>query len=338
MLLWELGAGMSFLGLLGWNAIQKFKTSQIFQPYREETPAPPRWDKITLRTHDGEHLCAWYYRHPQQDVHSECEDKLNPVHLTGSYTGCVLYCHGNSGNMNHHWPYVRDLTQYFSVLIFDYRGFGSSSGQPSEEGLVDDAYAAWKFLRQVAKIPAQHILVYGHSLGGAVATSLVSRLQGYEPDLTLGCGLMSCSSSFEQKLRRPPLDHSPGALILSSTFSSVADAAPRFLPSWLRVLVAREFRSHEILGDPCVPMSECPILILHSHSDEILPFSPHAEKLIAACRQAERQYLHVEIRGTHNEPFYPSPLHHLTHNTSHPLFLIHHLRRVIPRPSSTASQ
>ncbi|MGA2542672.1 MAG: alpha/beta hydrolase [Verrucomicrobiota bacterium] len=176
-----------------------------------------------------------------------------------------LVCHGNAGNISHRLDLCRLLLQTGpSVLVFDYRGYGRSSGRPSEENTCRDAQAAWQWLRQKGFAPA-NILGYGESLGGAVLAELALR----------------------QEL---------GGIILQSTFTSVPDLGAELFP-WLpvRLLGAIKFDTLRKL-----PRLKIPVLILHGRQDTIIPFA-HAEKNFAAANPPK--YFR-EIHGDHNDAIF----------------------------------
>lgn len=180
----------------------------------------------------------------------------------------ILYCHGNGGNISHRIGYLQIFNQLgFTTFMFDFRGYGKSHGTPSEQGIHRDARAAWEHLTGERKVPPWKIVVYGESLGGAVAARLAS-------------------------------EEFPGALVLHSAFTSLPDMAAKvypFLPA--RWLVRYQF---DTLGH--VPRVKCPVLIIHSKEDEIVPHS-HGLKLFAAA--SDRGHF-LELQGDHNTGFITS--------------------------------
>lgn len=162
--------------------------------------------------------------------------------------GAMLYCHGNAGNLSHRGENLRRWRDGmgFAVLIFDYPGYGKSGGRPSEAGCYAAGDAAYDWLTQ-QHVPPARILLYGGSLGGAVATDLASR--------------------------RPHR-----ALVLVSAFTSFPDMAQKQYP-WLpgRWLVHNRF-------DNMGKIASChgPVFITHSRSDGLIPFA-QAERLFAAA-------------------------------------------------------
>jgi len=180
----------------------------------------------------------------------------------------ILFCHGNAGNISGRLEAVRVCRSWgASVLIFDYRGYGRSEGSPSEEGTYADARAAWNYLVGERKVPADRIVILGRSLGGAVAARLAK-------------------------------EHTPRALILESTFTSfrdiAADVAPIFPTRWLSRF---DYDTESIIGG-----IGCPVLIVHSRQDRLIPFS-HGERLFQAAGEP-KQFL--RITGRHNDGFFTS--------------------------------
>jgi fermentation-respiration switch protein FrsA (DUF1100 family) len=177
----------------------------------------------------------------------------------------VLFFHGNAGNISHRLESIEVFHRLgLSVLIIDYRGYGQSQGKPSEYGTYLDAEAAWQYLVKERQIPPEQIILFGRSLGGAVAAWLAQQ-------------------------------HSPGALILESTFTSVPDVAAKhypFLP--VRWLVRAQYNSQERL-----PTIKCPVLIIHSPDDEIIPFE-HGRQLFAVAPEPKD---FLQLTGGHNEGF-----------------------------------
>ena len=179
--------------------------------------------------------------------------------------GEVLVLHGNAGNISHR---LEDLGMFnrlgYAGLIIDYRGYGRSSGTPSEEGTYRDDEAAWRHLTEARKLGPRDIVVFGESLGGGVATWLA-------------------------------LQHPPRALVLASTFTSVPTLGAqvyRWLP--VRWLARIQYNNLERIA-----RVDAPVLIAHSKDDDIIPFG-HGQALFAAAN-APKQFL--EMRGGHNDGF-----------------------------------
>lgn len=249
-------AFLAFLAYLGLAALIYFKQDAlVFQAAMDRgyqaTPASIglRFDALTLTTDDGETLDAWHV----------------PVRASKNAHGLILIFHGNAGNIGHRLDYLRMFHDLgYASLILDYRGYGRSSGQPSEDGTYLDAAAAWRHGTQALGYPANRIVLFGESLGGAVAAQLAA-------------------------VQRP------AALILASTFTSVPDLGAGIYP-WLpvRLLTRIRYGTRERLAS-----ITSPVLVIHSRSDDIIPFA-HGEQLFAAARPPKR---FIAIEGGHNEGF-----------------------------------
>ncbi|MBI2290749.1 MAG: alpha/beta hydrolase [Betaproteobacteria bacterium] len=179
--------------------------------------------------------------------------------------GAVLVLHGNAGNISHRLEYLTMFNRLgYATLIVDYRGYGKSSGTPSEDGTYRDGEAAWRHLTEMRKFAPRDIVLFGESLGGGVATWLA-------------------------------LQHPPRALVLASTFTSAPDLGAQVYP-WLPVrwLARIEYKNLER-----IPRITAPVLIAHSKGDDIIPFS-HGQALFGAAREP-KQFL--EMRGGHNDGF-----------------------------------
>jgi len=179
--------------------------------------------------------------------------------------GTVLFLHGNAGNISHRLDSVLMFYRLgYNVLIFDYRGYGSSSGTPTEQGTYRDAEAAWRYLTEQRHIPSCRIVLYGESLGGAVAAWLAVRQQ-------------------------------PAALVIASGFTSVPDLARHFYPFLpVRWLARIRYDTREYLQSVSAP-----VLIAHSREDDIIPFE-HGRALFDAANP-QKQFL--ELEGGHNDGF-----------------------------------
>lgn len=224
--------------------------SMVYMPSREVRLTPRliglEYAEVRLRTKDGVALSAWY-------VPAKSEQ------------GVLLFCHGNAGNISHRLDSIRIFNDLnLSVLIFDYRGYGESEGRPSEEGTYLDAEAAWDYLVHERKAPPERIVLFGRSLGGAVAAELATRRRA-------------------------------AALIVESSFTSVAGMAHELYP-WLPVRRITRFRYATI---DKIGKIACPKLIVHSPHDEVIPFS-HGLALFEKAAPPKRM---LRIAGSHNEGF-----------------------------------
>jgi fermentation-respiration switch protein FrsA (DUF1100 family) len=199
------------------------------------TPAQaglPTAEEVTLTTADGEHVIVWHVP-PRQS---------KPV---------ILYFHGNGGALRHRVPrFLELIADGIGLVALEYRGYGGSSGHPSEKGLIADADAAYAFATE--RYPTKQLVLWGESLGSGVAVALAAR---------------------------KPV----GRVILEAPFTSAADVASRhypFLP--VSLLMKDQFRSDLRIGKVTAP-----IMILHGVKDRVVPFS-QGERLFELAHQPKR--------------------------------------------------
>jgi fermentation-respiration switch protein FrsA (DUF1100 family) len=204
------------------------------------------YESVSIVTADGVKLHGWFV-------------PVEPPRAT------LLFFHGNAGNISHRLDSLRIFHDLgLSTLIIDYRGYGQSEGKPSEQGLYADSEAAWRYLESERGLTSRQIVIFGRSLGGAVAAWLAAR-------------------------------HQPRMLILESTFTSAPDMAAElypFLPT--RLLTRLQYDARRNLE-----LVRCPVLIVHSRDDEIIPFR-HGQRLYETARQPKQL---LELKGDHNMGF-----------------------------------
>lgn len=204
------------------------------------------YEDVSLTTSDNERLHGWYI--PALDSR-----------------GALLFFHGNAGNISHRLESLKIFHELgLDTLIIDYRGYGQSTGKASEQGTYLDAQAAWDYLIITRGIPADRIIVFGRSLGGAVGAWL-------------------------------GVQHTPAAVIIESSFSSGVDMAHRLYPFLPARLITR---LHYPVADYAARL-DCPVLVVHSRHDEIIPFT--MGKAIYAAVKQQKKFL--ELRGDHNNGF-----------------------------------
>lgn len=241
-----LAAAYGGIGLL----LFLFQARLVFYPGVERkvsaTPAQHGlpYDDIRLTTADDVTLHGWFVPSEQP-------------------RGAVLFLHGNAGNISHR---IESLQMFhrlgYSTLIFDYRGYGNSGGAPSEEGTYRDAEAAWRYLTEQRHIPANRIVLFGESLGSAVAAWLAAREQ-------------------------------PAALVISAGFTSVPELGQQLYPYFpVRWLARIHYDTRASLRSVTAP-----VLIAHSPQDEIIPFEQGRALYLAA--NPPKQFL--ELAGGHND-------------------------------------
>jgi pimeloyl-ACP methyl ester carboxylesterase len=253
---------LAYIGLA--IALYFGQSNMVFMPSKDVLETPKsiglKFEDIQITTKDNVNLSAWFV--PAKD-----HDSIGK--------GVILFCHGNGGNIGNrvsYLPIFKDLG--LATFLFDYRGYGKSEGQPSEEGTYKDVEAAWQYLTQERKIPPQKIIIYGESLGGAIASYIAQTTTQQNPQ------------------------NSAAGLILASTFTSISDRAAElypFLP--IRLLSKFSYNSIERL-----PNIKIPVLIIHSTEDEIIPFH-HGEKNFQVVNVPKKL---VKLRGDHNGGFLDS--------------------------------
>jgi fermentation-respiration switch protein FrsA (DUF1100 family) len=179
--------------------------------------------------------------------------------------GTVLFFHGNAGNISHRLDSIAIFHELgLDTFIVDYRGYGRSEGKPSEEGTYRDAEAAWQYLVAQRGIDPASIIVFGRSIGGGVAAWLATR-------------------------------HKAAALVVESSFTSAVEMAHHLYPYMPVRLISR-------LRYPVVDYVagvECPVVVVHSRDDEIIPFA--MGKALYEAAPAPKAF--IELAGDHNNGF-----------------------------------
>jgi len=177
----------------------------------------------------------------------------------------VLYCHGNGGNMMYFLDTVNFLNRLgLNCFIFDYRGYGESQGSPFEKGTYLDGRAAYRWLTKKKGIEAEQIIVFGWSLGGSIAAYLATKCK--------------CA-----------------ALVIENAFTSYSDIGQKFYP-YMPVKWFTRFKYPTI---NFIHQTTCPILVIHSKDDEIIPFEFGLE-LFDAASEPKR---FVEVYGRHQRRY-----------------------------------
>jgi uncharacterized protein len=232
-----------------WGLVLLFMQSRLlYRPLREVVFAPADRDlsheDVVFHGRDGVKLTGWYIPAPK-----------------ARFT--LLFCHGNGGNIMH----VLDSMELFrsmglNCLVFDYRGYGNSDGSPTEAGTYLDARAAFDWLTQTKRVPADRIVICGRSLGGSIAAYLATEVR-------------------------------PAALVLESAFTSYPDIGARLYP-YMPVRLFARFRYDTLAY---VRQVRCPVMVVHSRDDELIPF----DFGIRLSEAANEPKLLVEIAGSHND-------------------------------------
>ena len=246
--------GVLLITYLAFAAVLYVKQPKfLYSPERDVSSTPVElgldFENVVFKSADGLDLRGWY-------VPAD-----NPK-LT------LLFCHGNGGNMAHRLDSINIFHNLgLNCFIFDYRGYGDSQGKPGEEGTYMDAMAAYKWLTEEKKIPAEDIIIFGRSLGGSIAAQLASKVEA-------------------------------GALIVESAFTSYVDIGKEYYP----YMPVRWFARFDYRTIDYIKEVRCPVMLIYSRNDEIVPYKFGLELYEAANEPKE----FIEIFGSHNDCFLAS--------------------------------
>lgn len=240
-------AAVLYLALTVWlflaqDRLTYLPSHELWQTPREEGLTH---EEVWLEAGDGVRIHGWF------------------ISAGTSAERTVLFCHGNAGNISDRIGFAAMLVEWgCNVLLFDYRGYGQSQGSPNEKGTYADAHGAWRFLTETMSIPAERIILFGRSLGAAVAAELASHTE-------------------------------PAALILESGFTSLPDIGAHLYPYMpVRLIARNRYPTLERIGK-----IKTPVLIAHSREDELIPFD-HSLRIFAAANEPKEFF---EMTGSHAE-------------------------------------
>lgn len=228
---------------------------------RTEVPRPTQFgirdfEELVIPTDDGEKLSAFYIRGPRGGKNSDVT---------------MMMFHGNAGNIGHRLPIARMLINHIgcNVFMLEYRGYGTSTGEPDESGLNLDAYTGLKYLRERAETSGHRLIIYGQSLGGAVSIRLAAKNQD-AGDIV--------------------------GLVLENTFLSMRKLIPSVIPpaKYLTLLCHQVWPSDSTL--PLV--TKVPVLFISGLQDEIVPPS-HMRQLYELCNAPSKRWKPLP-GGDHN--------------------------------------
>lgn len=242
----------AYLGLLVLLRLSEPRLLYYPGPRGALLPPPPSLrlpvERVRFASADGTALVAWVIR----------ADDDGPW---------LLICHGNGGNIadaGRPFHYAGLRAAGLNLLAFDYRGYGESAGTPTEAGLYQDAEAAYRYLRDSLGVPPRRIVLFGHSLGSAVAVELARRVPA-------------------------------AGLVLDGALTSVPDRAQEIYPLLpVRWLAASRYASRDKIGELTLPK-----LFLHAEHDEVIPIG-HGRRLFAAAPEPKR---FVTLAGGHADAF-----------------------------------
>ena len=226
------------------------ETELVYAPDREIRAVPDSLGltaaRVTLVAHDGVKLVGRIYRGPAPD----------------SIATWILYFHGNAGNASRRADFhARLLRLGVSVLVAEYRGYGESDGTPGEEGLYADGRAFCAYARDSLGVAPDRLIIYGHSLGSAVA--------------------IECA-----------LGVRAGGIIVEGGMTSVPDRGQELYPYLpIGLMASNRFASREKIGRLTIPK-----LFLHAVDDDIIPIA-HGRRLFET---ASAPKMFQEVHGGHN--------------------------------------
>ena len=209
----------SVLGL----ALYCMQSHFVYRPAREVYYTPEDlgldFEDVSFKTSDGVKLSGWYIPAKNSEL-------------------TVLFCHGNGGNIMHRLDSINLFYELgLSCFIFDYRGYGMSESEPSEQGTYLDAMAAYRWLMDVKNVRPEDTIIFGRSLGASIAAELSSRVKA-------------------------------AGLVIESAFTSYVDIGRKFYPYMpVRWFVKFNYATIDYIGKV-----DYPVMIIHGREDELVPF------------------------------------------------------------------
>jgi len=226
----------------------------MFMPSREIDITPDQaglaYEDVFIEVAEGERFHAWYF----------------PVEAAVATSRTVLFFHGNAGNISHRLSTAQLLLEMgVNVLIFDYRGYGRSDGEPTEINIYADARAAYNWLLEEKQLMPSDIFLFGRSLGGAVAIELA-------------------------------VSNECAGVILESSFTSIVDMGRRLYP-YLPVSLLARYRFDAISK---IGQVRSKVLVTHSPDDEMIPYEMGRQLYEAASDN--RAF--IVLSGGHNDQSY----------------------------------
>ena len=240
------------------DLLENLQNSLIFYPSKDFYPLPDalKYEEVFVRTIDREKLHGYFL----------------PAAVETDHT--IIYLHGNAENVSSWYEACVEIQKHVNVnaLIVDYRGYGKSTGNPTIEGVINDALATYDFLIE-RKISPENISVYGRSIGGAVALELASK-------------------------------RTVKSVVVQSSFTSLMDIGKELYPFVPQSLInVRFWNSVEL-----IKRIQIPVLISHGDRDEIVPVS-HSYKLFEAANNPKKLIIlkgaaHNDISSYFNEEYF----------------------------------
>jgi len=242
--------------LLGLGCADWFARIALFHPW-----------KYTHELHGETFREVWFQNSKGKMLHG-CYFPYHYIDSHGVPIGTILYIHGNGENVSQLLNWADQMRSRFqcNVLVFDYAGYGKSEGNPTAPGILDDGLAALAFLNEQEGIPTDQVIVWGFSLGGAVAIDLASK-------------------------------HEVRALIVESSFTSLADMGRVLIP-----FLPAEFLLWEKLSSiKKIGNIHSPVFISHGRSDRTIPFS-QGQRLFEAANEPKTFFIPPAGYDHHSAP------------------------------------
>jgi len=243
----------------------KMKYNRFYQKLLQLTDISSHINNVMVKTSDGILLDTFYIKNPDS-------------------TKCIIFFHGNAGNLSMRFDMIKFLYNYASIIIFDYRSFGRSTGDAytlSSYGLQNDAEAIWNFATDILKIHPNNISFFGESLGCSVAIYLAAKLSKrmdnlcYPHSLILNSPFYSLHSMIEIMFNK--INIGPVGKIVS-------------------LLLGSEYQSNEWIK---YINHKTKIIIAHSPRDEIIPYK-EGLNLYNSISKHHHNIKFINITGTHN--------------------------------------
>lgn len=235
--------------------IEPIKKKIIFQPNKHIKYKPNnKYTEFNINTFDNKVINGWI---------------IYPNKHNGLY---ILFSHGNAYNISYLVDFANIfVNQGYTFILYDYRGFGKSTGSPSEKGIFIDIVTVWNYITNTLKINSNNIIIFGNSLGSSVSSYLISKLD--HQNITHKC------------------------TILQSPFYSLKHLSSDILPSLFKVLsiYIKEFNTYQYLEN-----NKVPILLIHSKGDTLIPYK-HSNLLLNKLKNNNKCYSELFfIKGNHN--------------------------------------
>jgi fermentation-respiration switch protein FrsA (DUF1100 family) len=224
----------SELSKLKRDIMRQGDTNNLFYfPTHDQPATPAKWgflyEDVNFKSSDGTNLHGWFLKA-----------------RASKPKGTIVFSHGNAGSLGHHLGFVMWMAEAgYQVFMYDYRGFGKSSGELNRRGMVEDAKAAFQYIQTRKDVRSDRLISYGHSLGGAKSLAALAESR---PD-----GLK--------------------AIVVDGAFSSYQAMAKQVAGEIGSELITDEFSPKDLIAK----ITKTPLLVVHGQKDQVVPFSQGKE-------------------------------------------------------------